>query len=513
MKRLVLCAVAALLCAVACDRAKDDPARITNDEIEISVKGLMGDLVPADGTKAELQQVVRVVWNGGETVYAYCGKTYLGELTATPDPNDNRIATMSGKITAPAKGATVTLVYSPLLADKPSLDDDAMSFDISAQDDDNVPFVIYGTFTFTDSADIQDLYVPFKFATSVMKVNCAGIDQSKPIRYATISGVNTVCKLTLSDSGEPVVSSETAGTIKRTKGIQWQDTRAIFTIATVESPAFVGRKLKLSVGGIPYASGFTGDALGTAQSYNTVFELKCDAPEGTIPALFSVSPDKQVYFSRANLYYDIAGDKWEFFENQADARYDGGIPDDRIWLFCYSYGEHSKNPIDSTVVGHNVFVDWGVAYCQSHNIQKTDTWRTPTFDEWDYIFEKRELNGGTGEGYSYSYVEYFDSEPIIQGLVIFPDDYTKVHTDYLKYIPEGCAFLNFTGSRQGEHIGYYDMSYYWSSTDDLRGDFDDTAMGFWFEENAGYELMIGGATSYFSQAEGSGVRLVMDFEE
>ena len=61
----------------------------------------------------------------------------------------------------------------------------------------------------------------------------------------------------------------------------------------------------------PFARNSSGYAYGHQQTITTPAK-----PEGTINALFSVSPTKQVYFSQGNLTYVDFTHTWNFYANQ-----------------------------------------------------------------------------------------------------------------------------------------------------------------------------------------------------
>ena len=135
--------------------------------------------------------------------------------------------------------------------------------------------------------------------------------------------------------------------------------------------------------------------------------------------MFSVSADKQVYFSQGNLYAKNEGTegnkdwKWHFYDEQYQYN---SIPvdnsgertatdgDTEIDLFTWGYDNtssndsYSFNPVNTKgITAHTTTEDkqlvyntdsgddWGVAYCSSNNIT-VGTWRTLTTEEWQYLF-------------------------------------------------------------------------------------------------------------------------------
>ena len=88
------------------------------------------------------------------------------------------------------------------------------------------------------------------------------------------------------------------------------------------------------------------------------------ATEGALSGLFSVSADKQVYFSQGNLQYQASTDTWRFAENQYDtigalnanisSMYDG-------WIDFFRWGT-GNNPtfLSENSEDYSAFVDWGI---------------------------------------------------------------------------------------------------------------------------------------------------------
>ena len=221
--RTILCAAAVVLAAVSCQESIETANPVEEDKgtIEVRINGLMGEYTQVDATKAELVNTVRVSWKGGETVYVYDGTQCLGSLAASLEGTEDRYAILSTDgshtVSTPAVGTTtLTLVYSPLLTEAPAVNDDgAISISLASQSGEKAPFVAFATLDYTGTT-ITNAVVPFKFATSVIKVNCTGLKANTAINKARLSNVNTVCKLTLSGSAAPSVSGDANGTIIRT---------------------------------------------------------------------------------------------------------------------------------------------------------------------------------------------------------------------------------------------------------------------------------------------------------
>lgn len=283
---------AAAIVATACSNDEDMRTKeVDNGRIEVSIEGTINGYIPQDATRAEAQTVVRIQWEGGETVYVYEGARSLGTLTSTKGDETGTYAKLSGTIDAPTVGSTLTLVYSPQFTETPATTDGKITLDLSEQTGEGVPFLIYGTMTATAAGTLTDAVVPFKLATSVFKCGCTGLCTEGEVSQATIGQLNTKCELTLSDSGEPTVGGSTPGNITLTGGIQAQDQRAIFSVAVAATgEADAGRSIVVSKNGQGYGATFPKSELGAAKSYNSVFSLDMHYVSSTSIAILSVNP-------------------------------------------------------------------------------------------------------------------------------------------------------------------------------------------------------------------------------
>ena len=164
------------------------------------------------------------------------------------------------------------------------------------------------------------------------------------------------------------------------------------------------------------------------------------APEGAVDGLFSISENKQVYFSQGNLQYQPSSNTWQFARNQydiierndylqIDENYDGWI-DAFAWgtsgidhgAECYqpwatilddssyfAYGDAACNLYDKTGQA-----DWGYNAIQNGG-NRVGQWRTLSKEEWEYVFDKRVTSSGAR--FAYAVVNG------VLGTVLFPDDW------------------------------------------------------------------------------------------
>lgn len=187
--------------------------------------------------------------------------------------------------------------------------------------------------------------------------------------------------------------------------------------------------------------------------------------DGSINSLFSVSPTKQVKFSKGNLQYQAVTGTWRFAENQYDYKGEANSSISDVfsgWIDLFGWATsgwdcgnvyympydkdfvdndeiglgYGPKPVpDKDLTGEFAKCDWGVNCAISNGGNKAGMWRTLSAEEWNYLANDRT---NAKSLYGAACIEGTN------GLVLLPDDWTK---------PEGCTFT----PGMGEHD---DMSYY-----------------------------------------------------
>ncbi len=219
---------------------------------------------------------------------------------------------------------------------------------------------------------------------------------------------------------------------------------------------------------------------------------------------FSVGANKQVSFSKGNLQYTQSTNTWSFAENQWDyigtdnvtggsvssAPTDGDSKQgtalaDKIDLFGWSTSATHFGV--STSFDYNdylgSFVDWGTNQIGN---DVPNTWRTLTYNEWDYLLYARP-NASSLKG-----VAQVNG---VNGLILLPDNWTcpagitfksGFHSNYgvdyyaayqtftaaewSKLEAAGAVFLPASGFRNGSNVNFVQSDgYYWSATEDDSG--------------------------------------------
>lgn len=169
---------------------------------------------------------------------------------------------------------------------------------------------------------------------------------------------------------------------------------------------------------------------------------------GASNSLFSVSPKKQVRFSRGNLQYHCTFDAWRFAETQYKCLLDSNnavSPDYMGWIDLFGFGTSSWDggaiaymPYSTDVTDTNYWAggeysnglveefadaDWGYhnPIHDGGNVPKQ--WRTLSRDEWRYLFGDSEKRAG-----KWGFAVIDDKH---HGVVVLPDKWTA---------PEGISF-------------------------------------------------------------------------
>ena len=237
--------------------------------------------------------------------------------------------------------------------------------------------------------------------------------------------------------------------------------------------------------------------------------------------VFSVSADKQVTFSKGNLQYHPANDEWRFAPSQLDyigeansncsSTYNGWLD-----LFGWSTGATNFGVSTSTDWENDYlgsFVDWGT---NQIGADAPNTWRTLSYDEWDYLLNTR-TNASVLKG-----VAQVNG---VNGLILLPDNWvcpegitfkSGFHSSYgveyyaayqtftaeqwSKLESAGAVFLPAAGRRYGSIVDIVLYGgYYWSAT----GSNSDYAYCLYFYSD-------GANMDYGDRYTGRSVRLVKD---
>lgn len=198
---------------------------------------------------------------------------------------------------------------------------------------------------------------------------------------------------------------------------------------------------------------------------------------GTIPGLFSVSATEMVRFSKGNLQYNKTNSEWSFMANQYDivepANQNVGT-NYANWSVVSLFGWGTGNNPTCTSGDFSNFDEWGNNAIVNGGNTPNSGWRTPTSDEWHYLFTSSDRSN-----------KRFLKATILghKGVILFPDSYDGTeltgsysyntsgfqsvnNDDWVKMEAVGAAFLPAAGMRNGTVVNgdVGKDGAYWSST-------------------------------------------------
>ena len=271
------------------------------------------------------------------------------------------------------------------------------------------------------------------------------------------------------------------------------------------------------------------DTLRTEHGCDSIFyTLTLHYPE------FSVANGKKVTFSPGNLQYKATSStniSWRFAPNQYDRRMnDNASPSATAnkWMDLFGWGTSgvgsAKKPYETSTTSTNYsWSEWGDNKIGDY---PEKTWRTPTKDDWVYLFNTRQVNGAKG----YSFVRLktgTGTGDTVSGVLIYPDDFTwtkagvtaitvgasavqVVANDTWKKLEKaGCAFLPGCSYRNGTTVNasYYGcLAFYWSASE------NGTNNAYLLSFNFGGSGATN-PTNYNRRSDGFPVRLIRDITQ
>ena len=214
-------------------------------------------------------------------------------------------------------------------------------------------------------------------------------------------------------------------------------------------------------------------------------------PEGVVDGLFTIGTNYRVRFAKGNLQYQASTGIWRFATNQwdyvGDATlgnvYENGVKCNNAlisstysgWIDLFGWGangyNNTKHPFTNTADNNDYGVptnyalgnyDWGRNPIINGG-NAPNLWYSLQGTQWTALLG-RTVNGGSGNGFSYSRVKINN----VWGLLLYHDNFYlqssyNERTD-LEEVPEGCVFLPYAGKREPPTptlIGINQGAYYW----------------------------------------------------
>lgn len=444
---------------------------------------------------------LNAAWEKDDAVTVYKGETSLGTLTTTEEGASVQFSgTVSGEV---EKGDKLTLKF---LAPSYAEQEGTLAY-ISA----NCDYAIATDVEVTDIVDetiYTDGETTFENQQAVVEFNL------KDNSNNAISASELVVK----------VGTSTSYTVTLTPAA---------SKLYVAIPGFAGETVTLTatVGSDTYTYEKTGVTFVNGKFYQITAKLKKQGPAEYGP--FSVSPTQKVNFSQGNLQFTRTNTsaawstgKFSFMDNQYDYIETTNVSGDyanetAIGLFgwatsninepanTYYYPwetDKTSASYGSGITSGNV--NWAEDYANydwGANTGDLGTgWRTLTKAEWEYLFNTRTVNGGTGNDKSYTKGQSVNGT---KGVVLYPDNYTGATytgSDWSTFENKGCVFLPAAGCRNGTSMSNVGSNgYYWSSTS-----YSGTQAYFMYFTGSGMVL----PGSLYARYYGFSVRLVKNVE-
>ncbi len=289
------------------------------------------------------------------------------------------------------------------------------------------------------------------------------------------------------------------------------------------------------------------------------------APEGSIPSLFSISENQQVFFSQGNLQYQASSNTWRFAERQNDFVggenygvtygnvYQNGVkcsnneisPSYNGWIDLFGWAtsgwdnnNHYYHPYDYestgwtvdgygygywdgeyayySMTGDQANCDWGIYNAISNGGNQAGIWRTLSSSEWYYVLAGRE---------NATYKRSIATVDGTQGTVLLPDAWIQPSgveffpnaanyetndydaTEWNQMENAGAVFFPHAGQRYfsgGQIVYYRDYYNYWSSSHNSGSSYSSN-------QNAYTANVNSYSNSSYSRSTGFPVRLVQNY--
>lgn len=189
------------------ERNEQENEMKVESKLFVSVTGVTGEYSQYEDTKSELVSNIRVKWSAGDKVYAYDGTKCLGTLNVSLRDGSDYYAVLSGNLEQPEHApGKITLIHSNAMKETPAITEGNVKLSISSQNvsssSECAPFLAYGTIDYNESSlEVTNAIVNFTLASSVMRLNCTGLEANDEIKCAKLRGMSNECVLNLSSEG------------------------------------------------------------------------------------------------------------------------------------------------------------------------------------------------------------------------------------------------------------------------------------------------------------------------
>ena len=373
-----------------------------------------------------------------------------------------------------------------------------------------------GTGEFTSS--ITGLTNNTTYYVRAYATNEAGTAYGEQKTFTTEQGIILPTIITTEITQITPYSAVTGGDITSTgngtiyaRGVCWNTTQNpttldSFTTDGMGGGSFISTLSNLTENTTYYLRAYAINEAGTSYGEQLNFTTPI---AGAINGLFSVSDNKQVYFSQGNLQYQASTNTWRFADNQWDyvgsTVVETGTPGGTVagssnhliseyyegWIDLFGYGTSGYDggyyvyppySISESVNNYpkgnlTQYSDWGYNSI-SNGGNVSGIWRTLTNNEWVYVFETR----ATLSGIRYAKAVVNN----VNGVIILPDswnsgtysinNFNQSDADYSNntisstlwtsiFEANGAVFIPASGNRRGTNVNWVNhFGAYWSST-------------------------------------------------
>ncbi len=421
--------------------------------ISVSVDGIMGEYAQGNETKAGLVSTTRVSWSAGDKVYIYDGTSCLGELTVSLKDGKDYYAVLTGEsINAPQDGTTkLTLVYSNATVSE--ISDGKVSVDISAQEGNttpkDIPFVAFCTLDYTSGTpEISGQIADFSLATSLMRLNCSGLEANTAITEATLTGMSNECVLNITKDGVEIgqgnmgdIAVSFTDVSANAKGTQ------TLYAAVAKNGTTSNQTLEINQANM-HTYGFGSKTREAGKVFNTI----CQMVKSQTNRYFTVDFEgKRVLFSQGNLWAD-GSNGLHFEDNQWG--YNSEYDTDHVSHFRWS--DNLDTAVEATYI-----IDFFPKYLfcdEKHKVSvdgSEQLYYALSIAEWQYLFLNHSCNWATLNG--------------VGGYVLAPDGVTlpegKTSYTETELNKANLVFLPVAGNRDEDEVaedGIVGM--YWSAS-------------------------------------------------
>ena len=211
---------------------------------------------------------------------------------------------------------------------------------------------------------------------------------------------------------------------------------------------------------------------------------------------FSVSDSTQVTFAPGNLQYQSSSQTWRFARTQ----YESFMTQSHSGWVDQFYWSSNLNPggVTEPTSEDYTFFDWGNFQVGNED---TNTWRTLTIDEWEYLISKR---NSASNLWFYAWIEE------VLGVVFLPDNWVKPITSVVFSDALNWSLLEDAGAvfiPKNKDSYYSPDLYYWSSSQEGN-------TSYYLEMKRSSDLIYYGKAPMYSSGGNTtaGVRLVKNIE-